>query len=158
MVNIKQIGNSYIIILAVFVSLFFVLNEKIQLHLGPEVFIPIALVVGIGLVILSKKVNISDYVMLPAIIGDGFFHTTAPLTNLVENSPDWVIAFNLYGGNGMPVIVHQMMGVFLITTSAFFIYFLAVKSKNWYRPFYKYAITIVTLTIISFSYVIKMFN
>lgn len=89
---------------------------------------------------------------------DAYFHLTSPLENLIEHSPDWVIAFQLYGGNGMPVIIHQIMGIFLFVTSGIFIFHLIAKKKNWYYPFYKYVIAIVTMTIISTSYVIKLFR
>jgi hypothetical protein len=157
-INFKLIRTAIVFTLSIFIATFFILNEKFDLGLGPGIIIPLTLILATGAMLLSKKVNISNYILLPVIIGDGYFHLTSPLENLVRNSPDWVIAFNLYGGSGMPVIVHQIMGVFLIITSLIFIFHLAMKKKNWYYPFYKYLIAIVTMTIISTSYVIKMFK
>lgn len=151
----KRLADSYIIILSVFIALFFIVNEFFDLGLGPVIVLPIVVAMSIGLI--WSKVP-SDYILLPVIIFDGFFHLTSPLENLVENSPDWVIAFNLYGGNGMPVIIHQIMGVFLILTSAWFIYLLVKRKKDWSYYLYKYAVAVITLTIISFSYLIKLFK
>ena len=147
-----------IIILSLFIIVFFIFNELFDLGLNAAIIIPLVLALALGFFILSKRINVSDYVLLPVIIVDGFFHLTSPLENLVENSPDWVIAFNLYGGNGMPVIIHQIMGIFLLVTSAGFIYLLISKKKDWTYYFYKYIIVIITLTIISFSYLIKLFK
>ena len=83
--------------------------------------------VTFGLVVWSKKTEVADYILIPVIILDGYFHLTSPLENLVANSPDWVIAFNLYQGEGMPVIIHQLMGVFLLLASGWFIYLLISK-------------------------------
>ena len=154
MVTWQTIANWYITILSVFIATFFILNEFLDLGLGAIVIIPLSIIIGVMLVVWWN----SDYVLLPVIIFDGLFHLTSPLENLVENSPDWVIAFNLYGGNGMPVIVHQVMGVFLLVTSGWFIYLLVSKKQDWTYYLYKYGVTVVTLTIISFSYVIKLFK
>jgi hypothetical protein len=150
--------DSYVILLSVFIALFFVLNEFFDFGLGPAIVIPLSVAIALGLILWKTKVAVSDYVLLPVIIFDGLFHITSPLENLVENSPDWVIAFNLYGGNGMPLIVHQVMGVFLLVTSGWFIYLLVSKKKDWSYYLYKYGVTVVTLTIISFSYLIKLFK
>ena len=147
-----------IVLLSLFIIVFFIFNELFDLGLNAAIIIPLVLALALGFFILSKRINVSDYVLLPVIIVDGFFHLTSPLENLVENSPDWVIAFNLYGGNGMPVIIHQIMGIFLLVTSAGFIYLLISKKKDWTYYFYKYIIVIITLTIISFSYLIKLFK
>ena len=155
---LKITANSYIIFLSVFIATFFVANEHFDLALGTEIILPIVIIFTTGLVIWQRKINIADYVLLPVMIIDGYFHLTSPLENLVENSPDWVIAFNLYQGKGMPVIVHQAMGVFLLLTSGWFIYLLIRKRKDWQYYFFKYAITTVTLSIISFSYFIKLFK
>lgn len=152
----KQIGNGIIILLSVFIGLLFVLNEMLDLGFKAPVIIFLTIILAAGLIVLSKKINISSYLLLPVIILDGFFHLTSPLENLVANSPDWILAFNFYGGNGMPVIVHQIMGILLLVTSAIFVYHLISKRKNWYVPFYKYIIAIITMTIISASYVIKL--
>jgi len=152
------IGDRVIVLLSLFIIVFFIFNELFDLGLNAAIIIPLVLALALGFFILSKRINVSDYVLLPVIIVDGFFHLTSPLENLVENSPDWVIAFNLYGGNGMPVIIHQIMGIFLLVTSAGFIYLLISKKKDWTYYFYKYIIVIITLTIISFSYLIKLFK
>ena len=154
----KTTGNGVIIILSLFIIVFFIFNELFDLGLSAAIIIPLVLALALGFFILSKRINVSDYVLLPVIILDGFFHLTSPLENLIENSPDWVIAFNLYGGNGMPVIIHQIMGIFLLITSAGFVYLLTSKKKNWTYYFYKYVIVIITLIIISFSYLIKLFS
>lgn len=149
------IGEGYVTLLASFIAIYFLLEEQLELALGvPILILPIIVTV---VILLFKNTMLSNFILVPVMIFDGFFHVTSPLENLVANSPDWVIALNLYSGNGMPVLVHQLMGVFLITTSSFFIYFLAVKKKNWYQPFYKYVVSIVTITIISFSYLLKIF-
>ena len=154
----KWIGNGWIITLSTFIALFFILNEFFDLELKALIVLPVVIIIAAVLIILSRKVNVSDYILLPVIIIDGFFHLTSPLENLAENSPDWVIAFNLYGGNGMPIIIHQIMGIFLLLTSAWFIYLLIKKRKDWTYYFYKYVIAIITLTIISFSFIIKFFR
>ena len=156
--NFKIIGTTVIFVLSIFIITFFILNEKFDLAIGAHIIIPITLILSAGGIILYKKIDISDYISLPVIIADGYFHLTSPLENLVRNSPDWVIAFNLYGGNGMPVVIHQIMGVFLILASLIYITNLAMKKKDWYMPFYKYLIAIITMTIISTSYVIKLFR
>lgn len=156
LLNYKQIGNGIIILLSLFITVFFIFNEQFDLSLHAAIIIPLAVVLAFGFFSMPPQKNISDYVLLPVIILDGFFHLTSPLENLVENSPDWVIAFNLYRGNGMPVMIHQIMGVFLLVTSAWFIYLLISKKKDWTYYFYKYIIVIITLTIISFSYLIKL--
>jgi len=156
--NYKQIANGIIIILATFMGLLFFLNEQFDLNLKAQIILPLTAVLATGFIFLSKKVNMSNYLLMPAIMIDGFFHLTSPLENLVQNSPDWVIAFNFYGGNGMPVIVHQIMGVFLLLTVSVFIYHLIKKQKNWYYYFFKYVIAVITLLIISTSYVIQLFK
>ena len=154
---LEKVGNIIIILLSIFILVFFIINEFFDLGL---VILPIifTLIFTSGIYFLEKKFKVSNYIMLPVIIIDGFFHLTSPLENLVENSPDWVIAFNLYGGNGMPVLVHQIMGVFLLGTSIGFIYYLFKKNENWFYYFYKYLVAIVTIVIISFSFVIKLVN
>lgn len=149
--------NYFIIILSVFVGLFFILYEILEITNSIIIFSSTIILSGI-LIFFEKKYSFSNFIMLPVIIVDGFFHLTSPLENLRENSPDWVIAFNLFGGKGMPVIVHKIMGVFLLITSIIFIYNLMSKKKNWYFYFYKYLIAIITMVIISFSYLIKIFN
>lgn len=155
--NLKFLTNAFIILLSVFIGLFFILYETLEITNSIIIISSTIILTGI-LILFSKKFPVSNYILLPVIIFDGFFHLTSPLENLVENSPDWVIAFNLYGGSGMPVIVHQIMGVFLLTTSAIFIYNLISKKENWYYYFYKYLVAIVTMVIISTSYVIKLFK
>ncbi|MCK5022054.1 MAG: hypothetical protein KAR54_02295 [Candidatus Pacebacteria bacterium] len=152
----KTIADSYIVLLSIFIATFFIINEYFDLELGPEIILPITVFLTLISIILQRKINIFDYILLPVIIFDGFFHLTSPLERLVENSPDWVIAFNLYQGNGMPVIGHQIIGAFLLLTSGCFIYLLISKKKNWTYFIYKYAIVTITLTIISFSYLIKL--
>ena len=153
--NFKLIFNFIIILLSVFISLFFILSEKLGIN-NPLIILTSTIVLAGGLGFLLKKFDISTYILLPVIILDGFFHLTSPIENLVENSPDWIIAFNFYGGQGMPVIAHQIIGIFLLITSAIFIYYLISKRKDWYYYLYKYAVTIITMTIISTSYVIKL--
>lgn len=155
---LKIIADSYIFLLSTFIGVFFFVNEQFDLELGPETVLPIVAVLTAGFIFWQIKINIVDYVLLPVMIIDGYFHLTSPLGNLVENSPDWVIAFNLYQGNGMPVIVHRIMGVFLLLTSGWFIYLLISKKKDWAYYLYKYAIVVITLSIISFSYLIKLFK
>ncbi len=152
----KPIGNIVIILLSTFIGLFFILYEKLNITQTP-IILSSVLVLAAAFIALSKKFNISNYILLPVIIMDGIFHLTSPLENLVENSPDWVIAFNFFGGNGMPVLVHQIMGAFLLITSAIFIYYLISKRKDWYYYFYKYLIVIITMIIISTSFVLKLF-
>ena len=151
----NKIINSFLILLSVFIGLFFLLYELLGIT---DLFIIVSATLILTLIFISllKKFDVSSYVLLPVIILDGFFHLTSPLENLRENSPDWVIAFNLFGGNGMPVIVHQIMGVFLLTTSVIFIYYLISKRKEGYYYFYKYLVAIITMTIISVSYLIKL--
>jgi len=158
--RLKQIGNRTIILLSTFIILFFVFNEFFDLDLSTLPIVLVTLIFVVGIIFTSKKIKtkISNYILLPVIIIDGYFHLTSPLEHLVENSPDWVIAFNLYGGNGMPVLVHQIMGVFLLGTSIAFIYYLYKKKENWFFYLYKYAVAIITMIIISFSYVIKLVN
>ena len=153
----ELVGNSLVILLSIFIMSFFVLNEKFDLGIKASVVIPLVIVLAIGLVVLMKKFNISNYILLPVIFIDGYFHFTSPLENLIANSPDWVIAFNFFGGNGMPVLVHQIMGIFLLITSLIFVYHLISKKSNWYYYLYKYGIAIVTMIIISVSYMIKLF-
>lgn len=155
---LKIIADSYVILLSTFIIVFFAVNEYFDLGFGPEIVLLIAAALTAGFVVWQRKINVVDYILLPVMIVDGYFHLTSPLSNLVENSPDWVIAFNLYQGNGMPVIVHRVMGVFLLLTSAWFIYLLISKKKDWPYYAYKYAIVIITLSIISFSYLIKLFK
>ncbi|MEN7982407.1 MAG: hypothetical protein ABFQ65_03085 [Nanoarchaeota archaeon] len=154
--HLSKYLNYLIILFSVFIGLFFLLYELLGIT-NPIIILSSTIFLVGGFIFLSKKFPISNYILLPVIIVDGFFHLTSPLENLVENSPDWVIAFNLYGGNGMPVIIHQIMGVFLLITSAIFIYNLISKKENWYYYFYKYIIAIITMTIISISYFIKLF-
>lgn len=152
---VMKIFNSLIILLSVFVGLFFLIYELAEVKNPIVIFASTIILTGI-LIFFSKKYSISNFIMLPVIIVDGFFHLTSPLENLIENSPDWIIAFNLFQVNGMPVIVHQIMGIFLLTTSGIFIYNLAKKRKNWYNLFYKYLVAIITMSIISFSYILKL--
>lgn len=156
-INPKIFGNWLIILLSTFIGLFFIFYEILEIT-HPIIIILSTIFLTAGLIFLQKKFKVSSYVLLPVIIMDGFFHLTSPLENLVENSPDWVIAFNLYGGSGMPVIIHQIMGIFLLVTSAIFIYYLISKRKDWYNYFYKYLVAIITMTIISVSYMIKLFS
>ncbi|MBI5729068.1 MAG: hypothetical protein HY983_02415 [Candidatus Magasanikbacteria bacterium] len=153
---LKIITDSYAILLATFIATFFVVNEHFDLSLGPKIILPILVLLAAGFIAWQRKAAVSDYIVLPVIFVDGYFHLTSPLENLVANSPDWVIALNLYQGHGMPIIVHQIMGVFLLLTSGWFTYLLILKKKNWSYYFYKYAIALITLTIISFSYLIKL--
>lgn len=151
----ELIANSILILLSIFIGLFFIFYELLNIQ-NSFIILSLTIIVAVGLISLSKKFNISNYILLPIIIVDGFFHLTSPLENLVENSPDWVIAFNLYGGNGMPLIMHQIIGAFLLITSTIFIYNLISKRKNLYNYFYKYLIAIITMAIISMSYIIKL--
>jgi hypothetical protein len=153
----KSIGNMILILLSVFIGLFFILHEKLNIN-KPSIILSSTFLLALALIVLSKKFHISKYILVPILLVDGFFHLTSPLENLVENSPDWIIAFNFFGGNGMPVIVHQMMGVFLLITSAIFIYYLIAKRKDWYYYIYKYLIGLGTMAIISTSYIIKLLN
>ena len=153
----EWIGNGIIIAFATFIGLFFILYEKLGIHNAP-IIISSTILLTFGFIVLSKKFDISNYILLPVIIADGFFHLTSPLENLVKNSPDWVIAFNFYGGSGMPVIIHQIIGIFLLITSAIFILHLILKRKNWYYYFYKYIIATITIVIVSISYIIKLFK
>ncbi len=153
----KKVFNIILIILSVFVGLFFILYELLNI-LNPLIIISSAIILSTGVIFFSRKYNISNFILLPVILVDGFFHLTSSLENLVENSPDWVIAFNLYGGNGMPLIVHQIMGAFLLITTAIFIYYLVSKKRGGYYYFYKYIIAVITMAIISTSYLIKMFG
>lgn len=155
---LKIIADSYVLLLSTLIIVFFAVNEYFDLGLGPEIVLPIAVLLTAGFIVSQRKLNIVDYVLLPVMIIDGYFHLTSPLGNLVENSPDWVIAFNLYQGNGMPVMVHRVMGVFLLLTSGWFIYLLISKKRDWSYYIYKYAIVVITLSIISFSYLIKLFK
>lgn len=154
---ISRILNSFIILLSVFVGLFFILYELLNIT-NSSIILSSTFLLTIIFIFSQNKFPISNYILLPIIILDGFFHLTSPLENLAENSPDWIIAFNLYGGNGMPVWIHQAMGVFLLTTTVIFFLYLIIKKKNWYFYFYKYIIAIVTMIIISFSYMIKLFR
>ncbi|MCW8965088.1 MAG: hypothetical protein OQK82_00160 [Candidatus Pacearchaeota archaeon] len=149
--------NYFIILLSVFIGLFFLIYELVGIANKLIIFSSTIILTTI-LILSSKKISASNTIMLPIIIIDGFFHLTSPLENLVENSPDWIIAFNLYGGKGMPAIIHQIMGIFLITTSIIFIYYLILKKKKLYFYFYKYLISIITMVIICFSYLIKIYN
>ena len=153
----KKLANIFLIILSSFVGLFFIIHEILEIT-SQIIILFSTFILASGLIFLSKNFSVSNLILLPVILVDGFFHLTSPLENLRENSPDWVIAFNFYGGNGMPVIVHQIMGVFLLITSGIFIYNLISKKENWYYYFYKYLVAIITMTIISVSYMIKLFS
>jgi len=123
----KSITDSYLILLSTFIATWFFFNEYFDLGIRPSIVLLITGAVTFGLVVWSKKTEVADYILIPVIILDGYFHLTSPLENLVANSPDWVIAFNLYQGEGMPVIIHQLMGVFLLLASGWFIYLLISK-------------------------------
>ncbi len=103
----KSLGNMILILLSIFIGLVYIL-DMFNVNNALIIISSTFLLTGI-LIVLFKKFDISKYILLPVIILDGFFHLTSPLENLVKNSPDWVIAFNFYGGNGMPVIIHQII-------------------------------------------------
>lgn len=154
----QVIADDYTIVLSVYIGVFFAIHEFFDLGWSPTGTLGLTAILALVFILWQRKSYIVDYILLLVIIGDGYFHLTSPLDNLVKNSPDWVIAFNLFGGNGMPLIVHQTMGVFLLSTSALFIYLLAKRRKNWQYYLYKYGVGIITLSIISLSYVIKLYK
>jgi len=61
---------------------------------------------------------------------DGIFHATTPLKELVQNSPDWIIARNLFQKKGLKEIIHKIMGYFLILSTL--PHFLQITNKPLY--------------------------
>jgi len=94
---------------------------------------------------------------LPLIFLDGLFHTFTPEAGLREQSPDWIIARNAWGGEGFSETVHKAMGVFLLSSSAwvFYQHFLVETPSSWWMRFYLKGIMPITLLIIALAIVLK---
>jgi len=151
----EVLANWFIVTLSVFIIVFTIFHDLLDIK-SISIIFALTMLSSLGVYYTRRTKEVSNYILLPVIILDGFFHLTSPLENLVKNSPDWVIAFKLFGGNGMPVVIHQVMGMLLLITSGFYLNILIKDKKGWYFYFYKYVVTVVTVTIISLSYIIKI--
>lgn len=155
-----KIINYILIFLSFFIGLFYIGYEILNMPLGFTLFGLILFLSISSTILISLNRDVwAKFIVLPVILVDSFFHLTASSQNLLENSPDWVIAFKLYGGNGMSQLIHRFLGGFLLITTIYFIIDMIFKidKKEIYHKIYLYGVALITLLIITTSYLIKLF-
>jgi hypothetical protein len=103
---------------------------------------------------------------LPLIFLDGLFHTFTPDAELRKRSPDWIIARNVWDGDGLNHWIHKVMGIFLLLTStwAFWKLFLSPPffggpkaERNAAVAFYVRVIMPMVLLIISLAITVRAY-
>lgn len=86
------------------------------------------------------------------VLLDGVFHLFGFPEFIKRHGPDWVLARGLFDTIGLPIIVHRIMGIVLITMSI--LYLLHVK-HYFIDTVYAMFIIPITLFIVALSILIK---
>jgi hypothetical protein len=87
------------------------------------------------------------------ILLDGKFHLSSSKSDLIEHSPDWIIA-RAFNKKGLSEEIHKFMGIILISISILYMTIRLLKIKKFNLTYYMY-INRITLIIISIALFLK---
>lgn len=113
----------------------------------------------IGILLAGIKFSMVGAIL---VLLDGIFHFTSPIEKLKRESPDWIIARNVFNTEALSETSHKIMGALLILGALTALMFLLNNAKNTKNiktnlgvNFYLKVIQPVTLVIIATAILLK---